>query len=396
MGDKDNDNNAPTTELDSHANMIVVGAQATIIQRSGRSAKVRAFSEECTKLEKIQIVDAVIAYDCPYEMKTYLLIVRNALYVPLMAHNLIPPFIMQKAGLVVNDVPKIHCGNEVTRESHCIISVKPSLRIPLHLDGVFSCFKTRALTTHEQTTCDEFEYIKLSPAGVWDPHDDTYASNENSFFDWKGELVYPSPKRRKIIDERDYVNISVTEARFEKAIDEMAMNNDVAYVTDDESQTSNPQDGPSDMFNMDQDDPIRANICDLSALFDEAYLQELLDDHVAESKIGMAIGSMNAANPQDDTTCTLFEPTASATHVERPKGVNKEVLMKVWRIPEDEARRTLQVTTQLNHQDADSNLSRRFGTNDRMLRYRRINSLFYSDTFHTKPELVSARGFTCM
>jgi len=139
--------------------------------------------------------------------------------------------------------------------------------------------------------------------------------------------VYPSPKRRKIIDERDYVNISVTEARFEKAIDEMAMNNDEAYVTDDESQTSNPQDGPSDMFNMDQDDPIRANICDLSALFDEAYLQELLDDHVAKSKIGMAIGSMNAANPQDDTNCTLFEPTASATHAERPKGDHKEVLL---------------------------------------------------------------------
>ena len=399
MGGKDDDNDASTTELDSHANMIVVGAQATIIQRSGRSAEVRAFSEECTKLEKIPIVDAVIAYDCPYEMKTYLLIVRNALYVPSMVHNLIPPFVMREAGLVVNDVPKIHCGNGVTRESHCIISAKPSLRIPLHLDGVFSCFKTRALTTDEQTRCDEFPYIKLSPAGVWDPHDDTYASNEDSFFDWKGELVYPTPKRRKIIDERDYVNISVTEARFEEAIDDMAMSNDVTYVTDDESQASNPQDDQSDMFNMDQDDPIRANICDLSALFDESYLQELLDDRVAESKIGMAIGSMNAANPQDEMECTLFESefaSTAATHAERPKGVNKELLMKVWRIPEDEARRTLQVTTQLNHQDADSNLSRRFGTNDRMLRYRRINSLFYSDTFHTKPELVSARGFTCM
>ena len=108
---------------------------------------------------------------------------------------------------------------------------------------------------------------------------------------------------------------------------------------------------------------------------------------------------MNAANPQDEMECTLFESefaSTAATHAERPKGVNKELLMKVWRIPENEARRTLQVTTQLNHQDADSNLSRRFGTNDRMLRYRRINSLFYSDTFHTKPELVSARGFTCM
>ena len=130
VGGKDDDNDASTTELDSHANMIVVGAQATIIQRSGHSAEGRAFSKECTKLKKIPIVDAVIHYDCPYGMKTCLLIVRNALYVPSMVHNLILPFAMREAGLVVNDVPKIHCGNGVTRESHCIIYVKPSLRIP--------------------------------------------------------------------------------------------------------------------------------------------------------------------------------------------------------------------------------------------------------------------------
>ena len=123
----------------------------------------------------------------------------------------------------------------------------------------------------------------------------------------------------------------------------------------------------------------------------------------------MAIGSMNAANPQDDMECPLFEPTVSdwarerkayastaATHAERPKGVNKELLMKVLRIPENEAWRTLQVTTQLNHQDADSNMSRRFGTNDRMLRYRRINSLFYSDTFHTKPAWIYVHAIVCV
>ena len=88
MGGKDDDN-ASTTELDSHANMVVVGAQATIIRRSGRSAEVRAFSDDCKRLESVPIVDAVFAYDCPYTMENYLLIVRNALYVPSMAHNLI-------------------------------------------------------------------------------------------------------------------------------------------------------------------------------------------------------------------------------------------------------------------------------------------------------------------
>ena len=155
MGGKDDENKASTTELDSHANMIVVGAQATIIQQSGRSAEVRAFSNECSTLEKIPIIDAVVAYGCPHVMKTYFLIVRNALHVPSMAHNLVPPFVMREAGLMVNDVPKIHCGDGVTCKSHCIISEDPSLRISLHLDGVFSCFKTRALTIDKQVNCEE-------------------------------------------------------------------------------------------------------------------------------------------------------------------------------------------------------------------------------------------------
>ena len=76
-----------TTELDSHANMAVVGAQATIIQRTGKFAEVQVFSNECSKLEKVPIVDAAFAYDCPAEMKSYLLIVKNALHVPSMHHN---------------------------------------------------------------------------------------------------------------------------------------------------------------------------------------------------------------------------------------------------------------------------------------------------------------------
>ena len=112
MGSKDDTKNA-TTDLDSHANMVVVGKQATIIQHSGRTVEVNAFADVCKKVENVPIVDAAVAYDCPYTMKTYILIMRNALYIPTMKHNLIPPFIMREAGLVVNDVPRIHCGEGV-------------------------------------------------------------------------------------------------------------------------------------------------------------------------------------------------------------------------------------------------------------------------------------------
>ena len=111
-----------TTELDTHANMVVMGEQATIISQSGTFAEVKAFSDDCKKLERVPIIDAGFAYDCPYTMKTYLLIVRNALHVKSMKNNLIPPFIMREAGHVVNDVPRIHCGEDLTRESHSIVA----------------------------------------------------------------------------------------------------------------------------------------------------------------------------------------------------------------------------------------------------------------------------------
>ena len=60
------------------------------------------------------------------------------------------------------------------------------------------------------------------------------------------------------------------------------------------------------------------------------------------------------------------------------------------------AKRTLKTTTQLCRQDMDSKLSGNFGTNDRMLRDRRIKLFFYTDTFFVTKKAASNRGYTCM
>ena len=51
-----------TTELDTHTNMAVFGNQATLF-RTGRTAKVRDFSDEVEKLASVPIVDSNLAYD---------------------------------------------------------------------------------------------------------------------------------------------------------------------------------------------------------------------------------------------------------------------------------------------------------------------------------------------
>ena len=118
----------------------------------------------------------------PYSMKTYLLSIRNALYVPSMTHNLIPPFIMREAGLVVNDVPRIHMKQEeLTNETHCIVAreddVGVNLKVPLRLDGIFSCFETRKLIVQEVNDCEYIETLKLTPeSSDWDPYGPHYAN----------------------------------------------------------------------------------------------------------------------------------------------------------------------------------------------------------------------------
>ena len=86
-------------ELDSHANMPVVGKGAHV-EYTGRTADVNAFSPNIAT-SQLPIVDAVVQYDCAHSGQSYLLIIRNALYVPEMNNHLIPPFIMREAGIKV-------------------------------------------------------------------------------------------------------------------------------------------------------------------------------------------------------------------------------------------------------------------------------------------------------
>ena len=78
------------------------------------------------------------------------------------------------------------------------------------------------------------------------------------------------------------------------------------------------------------------------------------------------------------------------------KGVGAHHLSKVWRISHEDAQWTLDVTSQHGNHPVNPQLSKNYGTNDRMLRYKRSKEYFYMDTFFsTKKGGKSSRGNLC-
>jgi hypothetical protein len=87
--------------------------------------------------------------------------------------------------------------------------------------------------------------------------------------------------------------------------------------------------------------------------------------------------------------------TIAAVSAGKSKGISAEHLSKVWSILHEDVACTLQVTTQRLRHDADSSLSRNFGTNDRAVRYKKLKSYFFSDTLFVTGKAKSSRGNIC-
>ncbi len=128
-------------DLDSHANMAVAGSGCTVIATSGCHATVTPFSSNLPTMDMVEIGDVAIAYNDPISLQTYLLVMRNALLIPTMDPNLIPPFLIRLVGLQVDETPK-HQLAFPTVDNHAIYDSETGMHIHLKLNGIFSYFTT--------------------------------------------------------------------------------------------------------------------------------------------------------------------------------------------------------------------------------------------------------------
>ena len=398
------------TELDSHANMAVAGKDCTIISRSGQYANVTPFSSDLPMMERVEIGNVAMAYDCPYTGRTYLLFMPNSLLIESMDHNLIPPFLIREASLFLDETPKFQSTN-LSQNNHTIYDEETGMRIHLQLSGTFSYFPTRKLTAHEEEHCDDYPIVFLTPdSDRWDPQSSHYAEQEAAMIDHEGDIAQHDRKMKTVFNDADIAEMYAetepcTWQFFEDVVDAIFLDNDpnpfvVEPVADDD------EDDETKLNN----DGIRAQLASLSVVHEPSLLSAAMSSRASISHLSMAVGSTTyndescevfesmesmTLRAQADATVPIWDINASSISAGRSTGVTPEHLSKIWRIPFDDAVRTLETTTQLIQQDPDSSLSRSAGTNDRAVRYRKINSTFYTDTMFATKKAVSLRGNTC-
>ena len=165
--------------------MVAVGKHCVIFDDTGKICTVNAFSESAGKLDNVPIVDEAVAYGCPYQCKTFLLLMRNALYVPELEINLLPPFIVKELGNQINECSKIQTSDpSIDHYSMYIPSCE--LRIPFKLLHTFSYFETRMPTAGELETCDK---VFITPDfSTWNPYSNHYSINEQVMLDDDGNV----------------------------------------------------------------------------------------------------------------------------------------------------------------------------------------------------------------
>ena len=106
----------PRTELDSHANVLVLGSNSFVFESTGRIFNAQPFTNDLGISKNSPVVDGALVHECTYSGELYALVIRNALHVPSMDHNLIPPFIMGAGGVTMNDVTKIYCKDPIVSD----------------------------------------------------------------------------------------------------------------------------------------------------------------------------------------------------------------------------------------------------------------------------------------
>jgi len=316
--------------MDSHADTCVVGDNPLIIHDHERKVSVTGYDHG--KPKTFRIVDAVIGYEHPVTGDDIMVVINQAIHIPGLKHNLICPMQLRMNDVLVNEVPKFLCKKPDDTD-HAILIPRTDddrLCIPLSLEGVTSYFHSFKPTSEQyEAAAEGIDLLHLTDGDLeWDPHSSEFARQEEAMMGDDGSVREPYVKSKK-----------------SRAILRLAIDQEIML----------------DEF--------------MESLNDNRFI-----NNIRSIRPGTAMGRSSRWK------CSV----SALTSVSKPR-LEPEALAKRWGIGLKAARETLKHTTQRAVRTVlHPSLSRRFRTNDRQLRYRRLPLTMFTDTLLTK--VPSRRG----
>jgi hypothetical protein len=157
-------------ELDSHADTIVLGSNAIIMQYTNRVCDVSPYADSYQPITDVPIVTGATAVTSHETGLTYILIFNEAIWMGnVLDHSLINPNQMRAFGITVSDNPYGNMAMGIQAE-------QDDFQFPMVSDGTIIYFDSRTPTNHELEACP---HIVLTSPAEWNPRDVQFPSNCN-------------------------------------------------------------------------------------------------------------------------------------------------------------------------------------------------------------------------
>jgi len=333
----DHDQTTETTlDLDSHADTSVLGAGALIFLDYDRPVIVEAYDPRLGSAQ-YSTVSGAVAYDDPHSGRTLLLVINQAIHIPHLDHHLLCPMQCRVNDVTVDETPKF-LARDPTETTHALTLTDPddplqTVTLPLRLRGVISFLNVRTPTV-EQFNDQTIPRLELtSQTLTWDPQTTAYADQEAAMMDFTGAIV----TRTRVRDQFPTIIRAMASSR-----------------------------SHTDLIDLTHDD----------------YFAAALLARVVVSSAQTRPDQMTSDQTRPNQTSTGFTPALTGNvRARTTPGIDFLTLARRWGISPDAARQTLSRTTQRGVRTClNPTLSRRFPTNDRMLRYNRLPHPCFTDT----------------
>ena len=149
-------------EMDSHADTIVLGKNAIVLQYTNRVCDVAPYADSYDPITDVPIVRGATAVTSPLNGETYILVFNEAIWMAdHLDHSLLNPNQLRHHGVTVQDNPYSDVSLHLSSSDDEFI-------MSMQTDGTTIFFDSRTPTNEELAHC---HHIELSSNAPWNPRD---------------------------------------------------------------------------------------------------------------------------------------------------------------------------------------------------------------------------------